>query len=245
MAHRISRVRHGLVLTAVAGMVVCSCGYQPSDVAASATPSPLGRPTIVAEASGENGVPMEPASPSPTVAPQPVPTPAQPAVSVVPAAPPVRLEIQAIGLTTTVEPLSPEATGLTPPRVDRAYWWRERGQAGTNSQDTVYLIGHSVRDPAVSGAFERLQELVPGGEVVVTTSEGVLTYMIHTVASYPKGAIVDADEVYASVPGRLVLVGCVLREDGAPQTDNVVVTASLHPGRLATGLSPDSARPSG
>jgi hypothetical protein len=135
--------------------------------------------------------------------------------------------VPAIGLRAQVEPLDAGPDGLSPPRIDRLYWWRARGIPGPAATDTIFVTGHSVRDPTVTGVLERLQDVRPGGQIVIQTAEGRSTYTVDRAWTVPRVQIVEDDELFAAVPGRLVLVGCYLRPDGLPQTDNVVVVATL------------------
>lgn len=86
------------------------------------------------------------------------------------------------------------------------------------------ITGHTVHDGG--GAFDDLERLRPGANIVVTTSRGALRYQVTGVTTYRKQALAgQAARLFdQGVPGRLVLVTC---EDwnGKVYLSNVVVTA--------------------
>lgn len=123
-----------------------------------------------------------------------------------------------------IEP-DPRTNELVPPGTSQVYRWADRGLPGTQARDTVYLLGHTVR--AGGGVFDRLQGIRVGQTIRLTTSKGTLTYHVTATRLYDKEQIQQADEVYAAVPGRLVLIGCYLNSDGSRQDRNFVVYASL------------------
>ncbi|NYE74754.1 sortase domain-containing protein [Microlunatus parietis] len=139
----------------------------------------------------------------------------------------VRLEIPEVLTGDSGGAISPDpATNeLVPPETSRVYRWAERGRPGSDAGDTVYLLGHTVR--AGGGVFDPLQHVELGQSIMVGTENGTLTYRVQATKMYPKNEIQRADEVYESVPGRLVLVGCYLNADGSKQDLNFVVFAQL------------------
>lgn len=139
----------------------------------------------------------------------------------------VRLEIPDVLTGESGGAISPDpATNeLVPPKTTLVYRWAERGRPGSDSGDTVYLLGHTVR--AGGGVFDPLQHVGPGQSIIVETEQGTLTYRVQATKMYPKNEIQRADEVYEAVPGRLVLVGCYLNADGSKQDLNFVVFAQL------------------
>jgi sortase (surface protein transpeptidase) len=97
---------------------------------------------------------------------------------------------------------------------------------GTDSDGTVFIIGHAVAGGY--GVFKKLQNLAVGTAVVITTPTGMLTYRIeHTVIYAKFGEIQDSPEVMERVPGRLVLVTCLLGPGGAATDENFVAQAKL------------------
>jgi LPXTG-site transpeptidase (sortase) family protein len=132
-----------------------------------------------------------------------------------------------LGLTAAVRVLSASACPvLNPPTRGDAYWVECRAKAGTDSDGTVFIIGHAVAGaPAV---FNDLPRLSVGDDVEVSTASGTLTYRVDRTATYRKyGQVQQAPEVIERVPGRLVLVTCYLAPDGSTTDDNFVAQAEL------------------
>jgi hypothetical protein len=62
----------------------------------------------------------------------------------------------------------------------------------------------------------------------VTTPSGTLTYRVERTVNYAKfGEVQDSPEVIKKVPGRLVLVTCLLAPDGASTDKNFLAQAQL------------------
>jgi hypothetical protein len=105
-------------------------------------------------------------------------------------------------------------TCINPPRMDLVYQ-QIGGQDGVlygddpgmTSQGMVYLFGHA---GARSGAavFDNLAQLQPGDTAEVTTTNGILTYVVAEVLNIPKEEYATTDKVLNQVPGRLLLVSC-------------------------------------
>lgn len=173
------------------------------------------------------------ASPAATASPQPsaaatppaAPAPSESAIQDVVAAEPLRLDVPGILWADVGRPIDPVADNFELPNTTQVFRWRERGWPGTDSRDTVYLLGHTVRKGG--GVFDPLQQVKLGQELVLTTGNGTLRYRVDQTKLYPKNEIQRADEVYAEVPGRLLLIGCYLNQDGSRQTQNFVVFATL------------------
>lgn len=156
------------------------------------------------------------------------------AVPGVPQSPPVRIDVPQIDLTASIEPytaadVAAAGGAVRPPDLWTVSWWTGGGTPGTDADNTVYLYGHTWREPAV---LNRVGELVAGDEIVVTTVEGRLTYTVEDVFTVDKPELPDNPAVTAVVPGRLLLIGCH-RETGDEQTTtrNVVVQARLTAGQ--------------
>ena len=115
------------------------------------------------------------------------------------------------------------ANQLVPPTSNDVFRWAERGMPGCTSRDTVFLLGHTVR--AGGGVFDKLQTVQVGQQVIVSTKAGAVRYEVTRTQLFDKETITKERDVYATVPGRLVLVGCFLNPDGSIQTRNFVVMA--------------------
>lgn len=135
---------------------------------------------------------------------------------------PERITVPAVGVDAAVTPIADTAGDIDPPSNDDAYWWTQRGKPGTT--DTVYLAGHTLDDG--TGVFAPLQRSKPGETITLDTSSGTRTYRIDATASYAKSDLDRYNEVWASVPGRLILVTCHL-DDGRPTEDNFLVYATM------------------
>jgi hypothetical protein len=150
----------------------------------------------------------------------------------IPAGTPLELAAAAIGLRARVTPYTDDdvvAAGgaVRPPTLWTVSWWTGGGIPGTGASNTVYLYGHTWREPAVFNAVGRLE---PGDAVVLTTTRGRLTYTVEEVFTVSKQGLVDDPRVTTAVAGRLLLIGCH-RVTGAEEhtTANVVVSAQLVP----------------
>ncbi len=159
------------------------------------------------------------------------------AIATVPAGIPLRVSAPSIGLRHAVTPYTDDEVAahggaVEPPTLFTVSWWAGGGAPGTAATNTVYLFGHTWKEPAV---FNRLKELRPGAAVEVSTAHGTLTYTVDGWFVVSKSAFDTDDRVRTAVPGRLLLVGCY-RATGAEShtTANIVVTAQLS-GSTATG----------
>ena len=134
--------------------------------------------------------------------------------------------------------VAPVGGVIDPPSLDRAYVIDPYGRPG--SDNTTYIAGHSWnRGEAV---FNPLLDVptqegtLEVGETVVLTQDGQrFTYRVTSSRRYPKGTLAEQDEVWRRVPGRLVLITCFQRNDGAASRDNLVVVAELVDGPTLVG----------
>lgn len=148
----------------------------------------------------------------------------------VPASAPELVEAPSIGLRAAVTPYSPAevaANGgaVRPATLWTVAWWTGGGTPGSHSDNTVYLYGHTWKEPAV---FNRVEELATGALVRVTTRTGCLDYVVDGSFTVEKSTLDEHPAVTVATPGRLVLIGCH-REAGLEErtTRNIVVTAHL------------------
>ncbi|WP_432948066.1 class F sortase [Kribbella sp. CA-253562] len=145
---------------------------------------------------------------------------------VVPARPgrPSRISVDQLGITAPVVPISADGGELTPPsNPSTVGWWSQGAQPGAERGSAV-ITGHTVHDGG--GAFDDLEQVLPGSVVTVTTSRGALRYQVTSVTTYRKRTLAAAaGKLFdQGVAGRLVLVTC---EDwnGEVYLSNVVVVA--------------------
>ena len=151
----------------------------------------------------------------------------------VPPSAPRVLEAPSIGLAAKVTPYTPEQVAeqggaVDPSSLWAVAWWTGGGTPGSHADNTVYLYGHTWKEPAV---FNRIKELEPGEPVFVTTRTGRLRYVVDDVFTVDKVALTDHPTVVERRPGRLLLLGCY-RETGREErtTRNVVVVAHMGAG---------------
>lgn len=116
-----------------------------------------------------------------------------------------------------------DSNQLVPPTSSEVFRWADRGLPGCPSDDTVYVLGHTVR--AGGGVFDRLQTIERGQKIVLRTETGFIRYEVTRTKLYDKEGITSKDHVYARVPDRLILIGCYLNPDGSTQDKNFVVIA--------------------
>ena len=168
-----------------------------------------------------------PAAPAP---PQSSSQPAGGSRTFVAESPPTLVEAPSIGLRAAVTPYTPaqvaaQAGAVEPSSLWEVVWWTGGGTPGSHAGNTVYLYGHTWKEPAV---FNRLKELEPGASVIVTTRTGCLEYVVVGSFTVAKAQLSAHPAVRAARAGRLLLIGCH-RESGQEDhtTRNIVVVAHL------------------
>jgi sortase (surface protein transpeptidase) len=156
------------------------------------------------------------------------PLPARPAPLAATTTPaPVRLQVPAIGVDTTLEDLGLNADGTmaAPSSFPTAGWYT--GGARPGDPGPAIIAGHvdSYKGPAV---FYELDELKPGAAVIVTRADhSIVRFVVESAAQYPKAHFPTAD-VYGPTPTpELRLITCTGIFDRSKRSyeDNLVVTA--------------------
>jgi sortase (surface protein transpeptidase) len=146
---------------------------------------------------------------------------------------PVRLEIPAIGVSSSLVRLglNPDGTMQVPGDYQVAGWFTGGPQPG--QLGPAVIAGHvdSRTGPAV---FYRLRDLRPGDQIrVVRADHRVVRFVVESLASYPKRAL-PSEQVYgATTAPALRLITCAGTFDRARHSyrDNLVVSAT----RVADG----------
>ncbi|MEJ5915837.1 class F sortase [Pseudokineococcus sp. 1T1Z-3] len=211
-----------LAVPGAALVVTGLVGDEPEVVTASPAPEPAPEPTPSTWDNEPRGLPAP-------VQHEPQPT----AVAALDAPADVRLRIPAVDLDLPVHALEPEQGAINPPTMTDAYWISPYGEPGAGASapdNTVYIAAHSwsrgdaAFDPLLDDDFEG-STLEEGDVVAVESPSGTVEYAVTGVARYGKDALPAADAVWQVSPGRLVLITCFQREDGARSTENLVVTA--------------------
>ena len=143
------------------------------------------------------------------------------------AAPPVRVRVPAIGVDSELLRLGTDATGALVPPDDfqRAGWFAAGAVPGDVGPAVVAGHVDSVDGPAV---FSRLDDLVPGDEVLVDREDGTTArFTVTGVGRHPKSDFPTA-AVYGPTPRaelRLVTCGGDFDRSRRSYVDNVVVFA--------------------
>lgn len=162
----------------------------------------------------------------------PTPNPTTTAAPDLPASPPTRIAVPALGVDSAVNPvgLDPDGTVQVPapgPLYDQAAWYT--GSASPGQRGPAVILGHI--DSAANGpsVFYRLSSLRPLDEFTVTRADGrTLVYRVNSVRSYPKDAF-PSQAVYGPTTRpevRLITCGGAFDPRARSYVDNTVVYAN-------------------
>ncbi|MCK2021691.1 class F sortase [Microbacterium sp. kSW2-24] len=142
---------------------------------------------------------------------------------------PIRVQIPAIGVDTTLEDLALDSEGRlgAPVDYDMAGWYAEGVVPGAIGP--AIIAGH-VDSPSAPAVFVAIGDLVAGDEIVVTLSDGAaLTFSVTGTAQSAKAEFPTAS-VYSNVPTpelRLITCGGVFDSSTGHYLDNLIVFAEL------------------
>ena len=161
-----------------------------------------------------------------------MPAPAVTATPDLPASPPTRITIPAIGVDSAVNPvgLNPDGTVQVPepgPDYDQAAWYT--GSVAPGQQGPAVILGHI--DSAANGpsVFYRLSRLRPLDEFTITRADGrTAVFRVNSVHSYPKDAF-PTTTVYGPTTRpevRLITCGGPFDSHARSYLDNTVVYAN-------------------
>jgi sortase (surface protein transpeptidase) len=228
---RSAKVRRGVVVLSVVVAAAAGCtGGRPAAERVSHAAPPAGR-SAVAAATSTTG-----ARPTRTTEVRNFPVGSWRRL---PLSAPVRLEIPAIRVTSSLVRLGLNADGTmqVPGDFQAAGWFTGASQPG--QLGPAVIAGHvdSRTGPAV---FYHLRDLRPGDEVrVVRADHRVVRFRVDSLASYPKQALPD-DAVYgATTTPALRLITCAGTFDRSRRSyrDNLVVSATRVADGPGTGAS--------
>ena len=154
-----------------------------------------------------------------------------PAVVVAPAGTsgpaPISVAVPAVGIDSTLVPLTLDATGtLSPPQATAIAGWFAGGPT-PGAVGPAVLAGH-VDSRHGPGGFFRLARATPGDEVLVARADGsTARFTVTRVAQYPKGAFPTADVYGPTGDAQLRLITCGGAFDRTARSyeDDVVVYA--------------------
>jgi hypothetical protein len=201
----------GIALLAVAGIVLIALGLTSGPRAA----API--------AAADTRAPVTVAAPAPTTT---------AVVPDLPASPPTRIAIPAIGVDSAVNRvgLNPDGTIQVPapgPLYDQAAWYT--GSVTPGQRGPAVILGHI--DSAANGpsVFYELSRLRPLDEFTVTRADGrTVVFRVNSVQSYPKDAF-PSQSVYGPTTRpevRLITCGGAFDSRARSYVDNTVVYAN-------------------
>jgi Sortase domain len=146
-----------------------------------------------------------------------------------PPAPPALLEIPALGVRATFEPVvSTDGVLGVPADPARVGWWSASALTGATS-GTMVIDGHVDSAATGPGALFRLTALRAGDRLVITATSGEHRgYAVTGRRAYPKDGGLPADLFATQGPPRLVLITCGGPFDHAARSylDNIAVFAA-------------------
>lgn len=140
-----------------------------------------------------------------------------------------RLIVPAVGLDAPIGAITAVDGILTPPGFTSAYAVRNIGADITNPNDgTIFLVTHSLRNGGVAPGNYLID--VQNGTAAVKRGDEIIvagtTYAITDTISIPKPKIGANPDLWASTPGRLVIITCLQLPSGKPSTQNMVIIAT-------------------
>lgn len=143
--------------------------------------------------------------------------------------PPIRIDIESIGVSAPVDPLVLEADGTleVPTDYSRAGYYTGRPTPGAIGPALIAAHVDSKTGPA---AFYRLRDVKPGDEVSVTRADGTtVLFSVDRLEQHPKNAF-PTEAVYGPTPGatlRLVTCAGAFDASDASYRDNLIAFADL------------------
>lgn len=145
-----------------------------------------------------------------------------------------RLMVPSVGLNVPLGSLNEVDGWIVPPGFQSAYRVRNRGvPLADATTGTVFVVMHALRNGAVGPGnyvtdIEKQRSKVADGAVIDVSGT---TYTVTGSQLVRKTQMPYAKEIWANTPGRLVLITCLEHPDNSASTDNVVITATLTPGK--------------
>jgi len=119
---------------------------------------------------------------------------------------------------------------IAPPGFQSAYWISNLGVGLDMAESgTVFVATHSLRNGGVAPGnylidVANQRSSVRAGDKIVV---GALTYTVDQTRIIPKPDLATANQLWESVPARLVVLTCLQNPQNQPSRDNLVITASL------------------
>ncbi|WP_307218313.1 class F sortase [Microbacterium sp. SORGH_AS_0888] len=137
-------------------------------------------------------------------------------------------EVPSVGLSVPLGAIDETDGEITPPGYRSAYWVRNLGvSVGDARAGTVYVVMHALRGGGTAPG-DYLTD-VPGGRSTLHAGESVVVsgvrYSVTATTTVTKDELPYDAQVWADVPGRLVVITCLEKPDGSPSTQNMIVFA--------------------
>ncbi|MBT2584928.1 class F sortase [Arthrobacter sp. ISL-95] len=139
---------------------------------------------------------------------------------------PLHISYHAVGLDQGILPLTPTPqelalNSIVPPHTPDAYWLSPYGMPGEGSNNTTYVVGHSMEGG--SSPFNNISAQARAGDLLtITTAEGQLEFRVDGVTTEYKETLRDS-KIWDIVPGRLILITCYAADLWGK---NIIVQAS-------------------
>lgn len=146
-----------------------------------------------------------------------------------PTAPPTRVQIPAIGVDSTLEDLTIDASGRlsAPIDFDLAGWYS--GGVAPGDVGPAIIAGH-IDSPTAPAVFADLGALTVGDEIVVTLADASVHTFVVSGSTQSAKAEFPTDAVYSNVPApelRLITCGGAFDSSTGHYLDNLIVFAEL------------------
>ena len=140
-----------------------------------------------------------------------------------------RFVVPSVGLTVPLDSLLVVGGNITPPGFASAYLVRNLGTTLTRAATgTVYVVMHSIRGGGV-GPGNYLQNSKTGATSLHTgdiITVGGVDYRMASSTLVLKTQLPADSNVWANIPGRLIVITCLENADGSPSTKNLIITAT-------------------
>lgn len=139
-------------------------------------------------------------------------------------------EVPSVGLDVPLGALDEVDNQITPPGFTSAYLVANLGVSLANaSTGSVFVVMHSLRGGGV-GPGNYLIDVSKGTPRVSVGSSihvGSLTYTVTGAQAIPKTTVPEDSNLWANIPGRLVVITCLQVPAQTESVDNMVITARL------------------
>lgn len=143
-----------------------------------------------------------------------------------------RFAVPAVGLDVPLGSLDVVGDEITPPGFTSAYWVGNLGVAvDGGTQGTVFVVMHALSGGGLApGNFlvdpdHETAKVSPGDMIEVAG----ISYHVSGSEVIAKTDLPGHSEVWASVPGRLVIITCLARPNSGSASSNVVIYADRLP----------------